>query len=193
MKKPLILVGAGGHAKSCIDVIESTGLYEIAGLVDKELPKGEKVLGYPVLGNDDALPELVKKYKNFLITLGHMGNVSLRKKLFEEIKNMGGVFPSVIAATAYVSKYAEIGEGTIVMHHALVNASAKVGVNCIINTKALVEHDAVIGDGCHISTASVVNGGVCVGEGSFAGSNCIIKQGVTVPENTFIKAGSIFK
>ncbi len=32
----IILVGAGGHARSCIDVIELTGFYKIAGLVEKD-------------------------------------------------------------------------------------------------------------------------------------------------------------
>ena len=55
-------------------------------------------------------------------------------------------------STEHVSKYAQIEEGSVVMHQAVVNADASIGRGCIINTFANVEHDAKIGDYCHIST-----------------------------------------
>lgn len=188
---PLILVGGGGHCKSCIDVIEATQLYSIKGIIDLSNKKEDKILDYLVIGTDNDIPQLIKDYNNFLITIGDIGNPSKRVELFELILSFGGIFPIIISPNAYVSKYAKIGIGTIIMHNALVNASAIIGKNCIINTKALIEHDAIIGDHCHISTGSIVNGGTVIGTKCFFGSGAVSKQFINVPDNSFIKANSI--
>jgi len=191
MKSEIILVGGGGHCKSVIDVIEQEKRYKIAGIVDKKERIGEHVLGYEVIGCDADLTSLFNQYKYAFITLGQIESCTLRKKLFRVLKDVGYTLPIVISPLAYVSKYAVIEEGSVVMHYACVNAAATVGKNCIINTKALIEHDSVIGNNCHIATAGVVNGGVSVADESFYGSNATSKEGVKV--GGFIKAGSIAK
>ena len=57
----IILIGGGGHCKSCIDVIEAEGKYDIAGILDMPEFVGEKILGYSIIGTDDDLPELSKQ------------------------------------------------------------------------------------------------------------------------------------
>jgi len=181
MKLDIILIGGGGHCKACIDVIEVEGRFQVTGIADLLERRGEMVLNYEIIATDDDLPGLVKKYGLFLITLGQIKSSELRKKYYTSIKNLGGRIATVVSPLAHVSRYASLGEGTIVMHQAVVNAGAKVGVNCIINTKALIEHDARVGDHCHISTAAVLNGGAVVGNGSFVGSNTVLKEGVILP------------
>lgn len=192
-KEKIILVGGGGHCKACIDVIELQGKFEIAAIVDTPDKIGQNILNYPILFTDDDLPTLAKEYQNFHITVGHIKSVELRIKLFEILKSLKVKLPTIISPISYVSNYASIGEGSIVMHHALVNAGAKVGTNTIINSKALVEHDSIVGNFCHISTGAVLNGGVIVGDNSFVGSNAVVKQEVIIPNNSFIKAGSLTK
>ena len=187
--KSIILVGGGGHCHSVIDVIEQHGIYQIAGIVDVKENLGGYVLGYPIIACDEQLSNLFDTCKNALITIGHIKTNSLRLKLYKQLKSIGYILPVIISPLAYVSQHAEIDEGTVVMHHALINAKAKVGKNCIINTKALVEHDVTIEDHCHVATASVINGGVKVKENTFVGSNASSKQGATL--NGFIKAGSV--
>jgi len=191
--KEILILGAGGHCRSLIDVIELEGKFKIAGIIDNELPVGNKVLDYKVIGNDNDLKKLRKKYEYAIVGVGQIKTPKIRIKLFNLLKNLGYNLPVIVSPRAYVSKYAQIGEGTVVMHDALVNANAKVGKNCIINTKALIEHDAIVEDNCHISTGAIVNGGVVVGEGSFIGSNAVTKENIKIPEKSFIKAGSIVK
>jgi sugar O-acyltransferase (sialic acid O-acetyltransferase NeuD family) len=193
MKPQIILIGGGGHCKSCIDVIEQSGTYQIAGLVDTPDKLGQKMLGYRYLASDDDLPQLVKEYSYFLITLGQTRNARRRVDLFEELKTLGARLPAVTSPFAYISQHSDVGEGTIVMHHALINAGARVGRNCIINTTALVEHDAVIEDHCHISTGAVVNGGVIIGRGSFFGSSAVSKEYTSIPANSFITANTLYR
>jgi len=192
-KKSIILIGGGGHCKSAIDVIESTGLFQIIGIVDVKENVGKKVLNYEIIGTDDDLPSLIRLHENVHITLGYIKSNKNRISLYNQIKSLKGNFPIIISSLAYVSKYAEIGDGTIIMHQAIVNASAKIGCNSIINTKALIEHDAIIGNNCHISTGAIVNGGVEVGENTFLGSGAVSKQYIKIPANSFIKANSIIK
>lgn len=191
--KKLILIGAGGHCKSCIDVIEQLGGWQIAGIVDKKGSGMTDVLGYPIIGCDDDLPELRKQYDYAFVSLGQIASAALKKSLFNQLKNLGFQQPGLVSPLAYVSQHASLGEGTIVMHHALINAGAQVGANVIINSKALIEHDAQIGDHCHIATNAVINGDVRVGESSFVGSGAITKQGIEIAANSFIKAGSLVK
>ena len=55
---PLLLIGAGGHARSLIDLIETEGVWQIHGLIGLPEQVGAQVLSYPVLGTDDDLPTL---------------------------------------------------------------------------------------------------------------------------------------
>ena len=190
MKKEIILVGGGGHCKSCIDVIEQEGNYKIAGIVDVPEKLHQKICDYEIIATDDDLPNIVSEYENFLITIGQVKSPDNRIRIFRELKKYGGKLPAIVSPMAYASQHSEIGEGTIIMHNALVNAGAKIGRNCIINTKALVEHDAAIEDHCHISTGAIVNGGVTIGRGSFFGSGAISREYTSIPPNSFIKANS---
>ena len=192
MNKPeIILIGGGGHCKSCIDVIEQEGKYKIKGIIDLPSELGKSVLAYSVIGNDDEIISFIEKGYSFLITVGHLGNPKLRVKLFKLVKENRGNLPIIISPNAYVSKYSSIEKGSIIMHNALINAGAIIGENCIINTKALVEHDAIIKEQTHISTAAIINGEVEVGKSSFIGSGSVVRNNTKVSDDVIVGAGSI--
>ena len=191
MKKNLILLGGGGHCKSVIDVAESAG-YNILGVLDKPEEVGKQVLDYKVIGTDDDIPQYVDKAE-FVITVGFIKNPATRIKLYNKVKEAGGRLATIIASTAHVSKYATIGEGSVVMHNAFVNAGAKIGNNVIINTFANIEHDAIVGDQCHISTGTMINGDCKVGQKVFIGSQSVLANGITVGDENIIGAGSVVR
>lgn len=188
MNKPLILVGGGGHCKSVIDVAESTG-YTILGILDRPEEIGKRVFSYQVIGTDDDMAKYAGKAV-FVVTVGQIKSPDLRIKLHKMLAEANCELATIIASTAYVSKYATIGEGSVVMHNAFVNADAKVGKGCIINTSAIIEHEAIVGDYCHISTGAIVNGAAKVEEQSFVGSKSVISQCVTIGRRILIGAGS---
>lgn len=190
MKHDIILLGGGGHCKSCIDVIEQENKYNIIGILDKEELSGSNILGYEIIGTDDDLKKFAKNIYSYLITVGQIKSPQTRIALFNLVKSYKVKLPVIISPNAYVSRSAKIGEGSIIMHHALVNSDAIIGVNCIINSKALVEHDSGIGDHCHIATGSIVNGGVIIGAGSFLGSNVVTRQYISIPDNSIIQANT---
>lgn len=189
LKEDLILIGAGGHARSCIDVIEQEGKYRIAGLVGVSEEVGSRIFSYEVVSTDEGLSELATRYQYALITLGQIGSPEDRIRLFDLSVKAGFVLPTIIAPTAYVSPHATIGVGTIIMHGAVINAGAVVGSNCIINSRALIEHGSEVADHCHISTGAILNGNTSIGIGSFIGSGATIKEGVSVGSRSLVGMG----
>lgn len=189
MTQPLLLIGCGGHARSLIDVVESSGHWHVLGLVGLVDQVGETRLGYPVVGTDRDLPSLRQRCTHALVAVGQVGLSTQRQRLASELERLGFVMPVVISGTAYVSRHARLGQGTAVSHGVIVNAGVIVGDHCILNSRALIEHDAVIGDHCHISTGVLVNGDVQIGSYSFIGSGSVVREGLRLPEETVISAG----
>jgi sugar O-acyltransferase (sialic acid O-acetyltransferase NeuD family) len=187
--KKIILLGGGGHCKSCIDVIENENKYKIIGIIDK---KKDFLLNYKVMNQSYLNKKIVKNNYSF-VTVGQIKNYKVRVKLFTKLKDLGFKIPSIISPYAYISKHAIIGQGTIVMHGATINAGALIGENCIINTNSLIEHDVVIGDHTHISTEATINGGVTIGEKVFIGSRSIIKDNISIGECSIVGAGLYIK
>lgn len=187
--RPLILIGGGGHCKSVIEAAESAG-YSILGVLDMPEDVGKQILSTKVIGTDDDIPAYVDK-ADFVITVGFIKNSSTRIRLFNQVKDVGGKLATIIASTAYVSKYASIGDGTVVLHHAFVNAGARVSENVIVNSCANIEHDAVIGAHTHVSTGVMVNGEVYIGQRCFIGSQSVIANNIHICDDVIIGAGSV--
>lgn len=176
---------------SVIEAAESAG-YQILGVLDMPEDMGKEILSTRVIGTDDDIPLYVDK-ADFVITVGFIKNPETRIKLFCRVKEAGGKLATIIASTAYVSKYAEVGEGTVVLHQAFVNAGAKVGNNVILNTFSNVEHDAIIGDNSHVSTGAMVNGDCKVGNNCFLGSQSVLANGISVGDGIIVGAASLVR
>tara|TARA_B100001094_G_scaffold330579_1_gene396110 strand:- start:350 stop:961 length:612 start_codon:yes stop_codon:yes gene_type:complete len=189
----LLLIGSGGHASACIDVIEAQNQFKIGGLIEKPGHKLISNCGYDIIGSDKDLKKLREKFKYALVSVGQLKSPSTRIMLYELLKKYDYTSPKIISPYAYVSKHASVGEGSIVMHGAIVNANSVIGKNCIINNKALIEHDATVNNFCHISTGSIINGGVTVGQETFVGSGAITKQYISIGEKCIIGAGIFVK
>lgn len=188
MKKKIIVFGAGGHAKSCIDVIENQNKYKIFGIIDKN--KKKQLFNYKILGDEKILPEIRKKVQYAFIAIGHLKDNTIRLNILKLLEKYSFKLPIIISKKSYVSKRSNIGDGTIIMHNSLVNSSAKIGKNCIVNTGSIIEHDAIIDDNVHVSTNSTVNGSVYIGKNSFIGSGSVIRQNIILKENTIVRANT---
>lgn len=190
MPRPLALIGGGGHCRSVIDAALSAG-FTVTHIVGPAGAPPACVIGpYCINATDDDIPALAADH-DFVISVGAIGRADLRRRIAETVKRAGGHFATVVASTAWVSPFASIGEGTVVLHHATVNAGARVGVCGIVNTSATVEHDASVGDFCHISTGARINGAASVGHDTTVGSNAVILQCVSVPPRCLIGAGCV--
>jgi sugar O-acyltransferase (sialic acid O-acetyltransferase NeuD family) len=189
MKNKIIIVGAGGHAKSVLDVIETTRKFKNFLFLDDQ-KVGEKINKYLIQSESKYKKNLLNFSKNLIIGVGMINDLKIREKLFIKFKKKGFNFPVIISPYSYVSKKAKIGEGSIIMHGALVNSGAIIGKNCIINSKAIIEHDCRINDNCHIATGAIINGETIVGRNSFIGSNSTLRNNIKIKKFSFIKFSS---
>ena len=189
----LIIIGNGGHAISCIEVIEAQKKYKILGLVTEKFFNKNDNFNYPFIGKDIDLEKLLKKTNNAFIALGFIKDPFNRIRLFDRLKAIGFNLPIIVSPTSYKSVNSTLDDGTILMHRSFINSQVAIGKNCIINTASIIEHETIIGNNVHVSTAAVINGGVEIGSGSFVGSNSVIKQGVKIGKNCIISAGSFLR
>ena len=187
----MIIVGAGGHALSCIDVIEQENKFKILGLIGLEDEVGSTVSGYEVIGTDTELNKILSSCDNAFNAVGQIKNPTIRIKIYESLTKIGFSLPTIISPKAYVSSKAKLGNASIVLHGATVNSSTSVGNNTIINSHALIEHGVTVGDHCHISTGVIINGDVSIGSRSFIGSGSVIKQEILISPDSFVQMGSI--
>ena len=189
--KSIVLLGSGGHCKSCIEIIENSRKYKIKGLIVKKGIKIKSFMDYQVLGSDDNLRECFKKDDSALICIGQIKSPNKRIELFDVLNKNKIEIATLSSTSSIISRHSNIGKGTAVMHGVIINSGAQVGVNCILNTNSLIEHDVTIGDHCHISTGVIINGEANIGNGCFIGSGSIIREGVNIGDRSIISAGQV--
>lgn len=189
--KKLILIGGRGHCKSVLDVAIRMNEFEEIVITDANIKEGT-IMGYRIVGDDSVLSDYYDKgYTDAFITVGHMGDSSVRKKLVDMARGIGFSFPKIIDPSAVISDYADISEGVFVGKGAIINAECVIGRHSIINTGAIIEHDCRIGEHSHVAVGARVCGGCTIGDESFVGAGATIVQGVNVGSRSFIKAGSL--
>lgn len=189
----IVLIGGGGHCKAVIDVIEMTGAWRIAGIVEQAGSPVTDVMGYPVIGHDDQLGDLAARYRHAVITVGQIKTAAIRERLFASAIQSGFTMATIVSPLARVARNAVVGAGSVVMHFAHLGPNAQVGANTIINTRALVEHDAVVGNHCHIATAAVINGNVTVGNYCMIGSGSICREGISIGDRCLVGMGTVVR
>lgn len=188
-KSKVLIIGAGGHATSCIEVIEAEDKKEIVGLIGTPAEIGKKLLGYEVLGSEKDFVALLELTSNLILGIGQIKSPNLRIEIKEKYIKNGFTFESVISPTAQISKHAVIGAGTVIMHRVVINAGVKIGDYSIINTGSIIEHDSKIGNFSHISSGVISNGETSIGDYSFVGSGTIIMEQIKIGDNCIIGMG----
>ncbi len=185
---PIVVVGAGGHAKVVIDCVRRLGQFRVVGcLVDD--PGAPGPYGIPNLGTDDKIPELIAQGMcNFVCALG---SNQVRLRIADVIRNYGGMLPALVHPAAVVAETATIGYGTVVMAGAVINADARIGYASIVNTLAAVDHDCVLESGVHIAPRAALAGCVRVGARSFLGIGASVIPNIHIGADCLIAAGSV--
>lgn len=184
--KNLVIIGAGGYAKSVLDSVDHMN-FRMIGFLDDVKVKGEMHQGYPVLGNSLDTLKNASDYVYFVA----IGNNAKRKTWFDKLKERNLSLINVIDHSALVSHHAAIGEGSFIGKLVILNHDSSVGDNCVINTRALIEHGCHIGNHVNISTNATLNGDVICEEGSFIGSGSVVNGQLSIGEWALTGAGSV--
>ena len=181
----LVLIGAGGYAKSALDSLDIYN-YRPVGFIDSFVEKAKRV-GYPILGKNLDVIHNPEKYTYFI----SIGNNHDRKHWYELLRQRNLRVITIVDHTALVSPHAKIGHGCFIGKFAIINSMASIGNNSIVNTKALVEHGCHVSDHVNLSTNSVINGDVHVGTGSFIGSCSVVIGQKIIGDWSTVGAGAV--
>lgn len=205
----ILVYGGGGHGKALIDLLRTLGKDNIRGVVDDGIPRGEKILGVPVLGGAKVLPMLRKQGVGRAVNaVGGIGNLAIRLKVFQTLAQAGFECPAVVHPSAWVEPSASLAAGVQVFPHAYVGSEARVGFGVIVNTGTILSHDCVIGDYANLSPGAILAGEVQVGEGALVGMGVTINLRVQIgrgarignsatvkadlPDGGIVRAGTIW-
>lgn len=184
-QKPLVILGAGGHAVSVANVGISAG-FKIAYFID-ENKKQAQLLGYSILDNISNL----KNITDFYFAIGVGDNASrevLRNKL--QLIFPDAQFPCLIHSSAIISHFTHIGSGTVIMPNAVVGPNSQVGNFCLINTQSSLDHDCVMLDYSSLAPGVVTGGSVKIGLRSAISIGATIKHGIQIGNDCVLGSSS---
>ncbi len=190
MDKPVIIVGAGGHARVLLDSLRLQKV-KVLGALDKRSGNLDAIEGLPLLGDDSVIVKYPPDEVDLVNGLGSVGDTSLRRGIFEKFKNLGYRFRSVIHPAAIVAENCVLGEGVQVMAGAVINTGTCIAADAIINTGAVIDHECSIGRHVHIAPGVTISGGVQVGDGSHIGTGATVIQGGSIGELALVGAGAV--
>lgn len=182
---PLLIYGAGGHAKCVIETALACG--QKVGAILDDHPHAETVLGVPVLRTDSFAPADLRYYR-FIIAIG---DCSIRCEKFDWLCNLGATPETLIHPRANVSSSANIGRGSVLFALSHLDPCVTVGDNCIVNVGALIGHDSIVEDDCHISANACVGGACHIGRGAWISLGASIKEGVQIGAGAFVGLGAM--
>jgi sugar O-acyltransferase (sialic acid O-acetyltransferase NeuD family) len=187
----IVIVGASGHAKVVIDIVEQAGCFEIAGLVDRDSVIGSRVCGYPVLGREEQLPALARDH-DLLGLLIAIGDNYVRSQVADRV---GGTCPglplvSAVHPRATIARDVTIGAGTVIMAGAVVNPGCKIGLGCILNTNSSLDHDCRMDDFSSLAPRVAIGGNCRIGSHSAIGIGTTVIHGISICEHVVVGAGS---
>lgn len=183
----LAILGASGHGKVVAEMAELTGWDEVV-FFDDAYPSVKKAGVWAVKGATEDMVADIDLYAAVIVAIG---NNKIRLEKSKYLLSKGFKLGILTHPRSTVSKYAEIGVGTVVMAGAIINPFTSIGLSSIINTSCSIDHDCAIAEGVHVSPGANVAGGVSIGEMSWLGIGSIVKQGVEIGSSVTVAAGAV--
>lgn len=183
----LLIVGAGGHGKCCLDIARET--YDKIAFLDDNLDVKE-VNDCKVIGTVDEISSFYLEYTKIFIAIG---NNILREKLINQAIEIGYELVALISNKSSVSSYTNIGIGSVIFPNAVVESNAVIGEGCIVAANTTINHDAIINDYCLVNSNSVIRPNVILGKSTTVSSHCVISMNIVLKPFTYIEDGAVIK
>jgi UDP-perosamine 4-acetyltransferase len=188
---PVILIGAGGHARVLIDVLRRLDRGILFATEDDPELHGSDISGVPIRGADERILEHHPGSIGLVNAVGSVGRPSTRRRVFERFNDRGYRFESVIHPSAVVAASVELGEGVQVMAGAVIQPGVRIGTNVLVNTCASLDHDCVVAPHTHVAPGVTLSGGVRIGEAAHIGTGAVVIQGIEIGNGAIVGAGGV--
>ncbi len=191
--KPLVILGAGGHAREQLDLIRTLESvkphYEVQGfLVDPEYGRpGEEVAGLPILGDLDWLRAAAHEVE----LVCAIGSPAGRAAMVARVEGLGGRFATLVHPSATVGARVALGPGVIVSAGAVLTCDIDLASHVHVNVGCSISHDcafepfATLAPGCRLA------GVVRVGRGAELGVGCTISDRQCIGDWSIVGAGAV--
>lgn len=188
--RKIIILGGGGHAKTCIDLLRQQNSFEIYGIIDEYTELGHEVLGVPIIGRHDDLERLYNEGYHWIVNgIGALMDHPVREQHFKKLKDIGFSLPNLVHPKSVVEPSVLMGEGNQIMANATVGSSVVLGDNCIVNSGAVLSHDSVLGNNVHIAPGAILASAVSVGNNTLVGMGCTVFLQVRIGHDVAIMNG----
>jgi sugar O-acyltransferase (sialic acid O-acetyltransferase NeuD family) len=189
--KPVIVLGAGGHAKVVIESLRRLTA-DIIGIVDVDAEAGQNgPFGIEIIGNDDAVLRHTAESVALANGIGSLPGINPRWPAYLRHAKKGYAFVTIVHPDAYVAEDVQLSEGVQVMAGAVIQPGVSIGRQTIINTGACIDHDCMVGDGVHIAPGATLSGEVRIGDGAHVSTGATIIQSITVGADAVVAAGAV--
>jgi sugar O-acyltransferase (sialic acid O-acetyltransferase NeuD family) len=190
----IIVYGGGGHGKTLIDLLRTLRVFRIIGILDDGIEAGQSIMGVPVLGGGEKLGDIHSQgVRQAVNAVGGIGDISIRMKVFQRLKESGFICPAVVHPRATIEPSASIAAGVQIFAHAYIGCEAQVSFGCIVNTAAVVSHDCILGEYANISPGALLAGEVEIGPQVLIGMGATINLQVKVGAGARIGNGATVK
>jgi sugar O-acyltransferase (sialic acid O-acetyltransferase NeuD family) len=188
--RPLVLLGAGGHARVLAALARAAG-HPVLGVCDPTLAADgiSRWADLDVLGDDGALDRLPPERVALVLGIGQLATDNLRERLYAAWRTRGYNFPALVHPSAWIAPGVVLGDGVQVMAGVVIQPGCAIGENSIINTRAGVDHDCRIGRDVHVAPNATLCGTVTVEDGAFIGAGATVIQGLRVGARAVVGAG----
>lgn len=184
---PLVIVGAGGHGRSVLELVHLSGTHRVSAFLDDQHPSGTNVMGVPVWGSSSLLDDLMARgVKTVHVAIG---NNRTRQLLCERARAAGLTLATLTHPRAFVSPSAVLGPGSAVMATATVGTEAVLGDGAIVNTGAVVDHHARVGAYAHLGANATMAGGTGIGSRAWLQAGAALGYGVQLPDDAIVGPG----
>ena len=190
MIKPLLILGAGGHASVIVDILREQKR-EIIGVVSPQIDLNRAVFkGIQHYTCDEDILDFATDTVRLVNGIGAMPGASLRTSIYRNFISLGYEFETVVSSSAVVSSHAVLAAGSQIFPNATVQTGANIGENTIINSGAIIEHDCLVGKNNHVAPGATLSGDVQSGENVHFGTGSSIIQSIIIGNGVVIGAGA---
>lgn len=189
-QKKVIIIGASGHARVCLDILLAVGKKVIGFADDNPSINGMFLNGYPILGEvSEVISRFDKKNIDFFIAVGNNND---RNNLVNFLKENGiHCSINIIHPCTIISPNISIGVGNFVGPGVIINTNTRIGNFTIINTAATLDHDNIIEDFAQISPGCNLAGHITIEKHAFLGTGAIVIPSKTIGAQSMVGAGAV--
>ena len=169
----LLIVGAGGHGRCCLDIARDMNIFDKISFLD-----------------DNCIDEMSSYYPEYTHIHIAIGNNKTRSKLLLQAKEIGYSLPILQHSSSVVSKYASIGEGSVLFPYSVIEANTLIGQGCIIASHVVINHDVHIDENVLVNTGTIIRPNTKINKHVSIGSHCLITMNKEIEQETILKDGT---